>query len=121
MFYYIRNSLCRKLEVKAFAAKSLQSYPTLCDPIDGSPPGSPSLGFSRQEHWSGLPLPSPKTFEIRKNRLTTRPSLRPSAWMSSPRVWLLSVVGAKTRRRKQHSSWHNEQGEGMWFSMRGVG
>ena len=29
------------------AAKSLQSYPTLCDPIDGSPPGSPSLGFKR--------------------------------------------------------------------------
>ena len=43
----------------AAAAKSLQSYPTLCNPIDGSPPGSPSLGFSRQEHWSGLPFPSP--------------------------------------------------------------
>ena len=41
------------------AAKSLQSCPTLCDPIDGSPPGSPSLGFSRQEQWSGLPFPSP--------------------------------------------------------------
>ena len=91
----------------AAAAKSLQSCPTLCYPIDGSPPGSPipvilqartlewvaisfsnswkwkvkvkslsrvqlfttpwtaayqalpSLGFSRQEHWSGVPLPSP--------------------------------------------------------------
>ena len=43
----------------AAAAKSLQSCPTLCDPTDGSPPGSPSLGFSRQEHWSGLPFPSP--------------------------------------------------------------
>ena len=85
----------------AAAAKSLQSYPTLCDPIDGSPPGSPipgilqartlewvaisffnawkwkwsrvwllatpwiashqalpSMGFSRQEYWSGVPLPS---------------------------------------------------------------
>ena len=31
----------------------------LCDPIDGSPPGSSVLGFSRQEHWSGLPFPSP--------------------------------------------------------------
>ena len=88
------------------AAKLLQSCPTLCDPIDGSPPGScpwdspgknpgvgchfllqlwkwkvkvkslshvplfttpwtaayqapPSMGFSRQEYWSGLPLPSP--------------------------------------------------------------
>ena len=42
-----------------YTAKLLQSCPTLCDPIDGSPPGSPSLGFSRQGHWSGLPLPSP--------------------------------------------------------------
>ena len=45
--------------LSAAAAKSLQSCPTLCDPIDGSPPGSPSLGFFRQEHWSGLPFPSP--------------------------------------------------------------
>ena len=91
----------------AAAAKSLQSCPTLCDPIDSSPPGSsvpgilqarilesvaiafsnawkwkvkvkllsrvrlfatpwtaayqapPPMGFSRQEYWSGVPLPSP--------------------------------------------------------------
>ena len=91
----------------AAAAKSLKSCPTLCDPIDGSPPGSPiagilqtrtlewlaisfsnawkwkvkvkslscvrllatswtvayhappSMGFSRQEYWSGVPLSSP--------------------------------------------------------------
>ena len=43
----------------AAAAESLQSCLTLCNPIDGSPPGCPSLGFSRQEHWSGLPFPSP--------------------------------------------------------------
>ena len=43
----------------AAAAKLLQSCLSLCDPIDGSLPGSPSLGFSRQEHWSGLPFPSP--------------------------------------------------------------
>ena len=43
----------------ATAAKLLQLCPTLCGPIDGSSPGSPSLGFSRQEHWSGLPFPSP--------------------------------------------------------------
>ena len=95
------------LEKYAAAAKSLQSCPTLCDPIDGGPPGSPvpgilqartlewvvmsfsnarkgkvkgkslsrvrlfmtpwsaayqappSMGFSRQEYWSGVPLPSP--------------------------------------------------------------
>ena len=92
----------------AAAAKSLQSCPTLCNPRDKSPPGSPvpgilqartlewvpisfsnawkwkvkvkspscvrlfatpwtaayqaplSMGFSRQEYWSGVPLPSPK-------------------------------------------------------------
>ena len=43
----------------AAAAKSLQSCPTLCDPIGGSHQAPPSLGFSRQEHWSGLPFPSP--------------------------------------------------------------
>ena len=32
---------------------------TLCDPIDGSPLGSPSVEFSRQEHWNELPFPSP--------------------------------------------------------------
>ena len=42
-----------------YAAKSLQSCLTLCDPIGGSPPGSSVPGFSRQEHWSGLPFPSP--------------------------------------------------------------
>ena len=46
-------------DLTAAAAKSLQSCPTLCDPIDGSPPGSQSLGYSRPEHWSGLPFPSP--------------------------------------------------------------
>ena len=31
----------------------------LCDPIDAAHRAPPSLGFSRQEHWSGLPFPSP--------------------------------------------------------------
>ena len=31
---------------------------TLSDPMDYSPPGPPSMGFSRQEYWSGVPLPS---------------------------------------------------------------
>ena len=54
------NSWCVKVWywIAAAAANLLQSCPTLCDPIDGSPRGSPSLGFSRQEHWRGLPFPS---------------------------------------------------------------
>ena len=43
----------------AAAAASLQSCPTLCSPMDGSPPGSSVHGISRQEYWSGLPFPSP--------------------------------------------------------------
>ena len=36
----------------AAAAKSLQSCPALCEPIDGSPPGSSVHGILRQEYWS---------------------------------------------------------------------
>ena len=36
-----------------------QSCPTLSDPMDYSLPAPPSMGFSRQECWSGVPLPSP--------------------------------------------------------------
>ena len=40
----------------AAAAKSLQSCPTVCDPMVAAHQAPPSLGFSRQEHWSGLPF-----------------------------------------------------------------
>ena len=35
-----------------------QSCLTLSDPMDYSLPGSSAMGFSRQEYWSGVPLPS---------------------------------------------------------------
>ena len=50
--------LSSTLKVYAATAKSLQSCLTLCDPIDGSPPDSPIPGIL-QDHWSGLPFPSP--------------------------------------------------------------
>ena len=101
------NNPTQRDTAAAAAAKSLQSCPTPCDPIDSSPPGSPvpgilqartlewvaisfsnawkwkvkvkslsrvqllvtpwtaahqaspSMGFSRQKYWSGVPLPSP--------------------------------------------------------------
>ena len=41
-------------------AKSFQSCPTLCDPMDCVAHQVPlSMGFSRQEYWSGLPCPPP--------------------------------------------------------------
>ena len=40
-------------------AKSLQLCPTLCDPIDSSPPGSPVLGIlqARTLEWVAIPSP----------------------------------------------------------------
>ena len=60
-YHYIYIYLFIYLFILAAAAtaKSLQLCPTLCNPMDCSPLGSPSLGFSRQEHWSRLPFPSP--------------------------------------------------------------
>ena len=65
MVKFSRENLSQKRGNKAeataaaTAAKSLQLRPTLCDPIDRSLQAPQSLGFSRQEHWSGLPFPSP--------------------------------------------------------------
>ena len=49
----------QRRETSCVCAKSLQSCPTLCDPMDCSIPTPLSIGFSRQEDWSGLPCPSP--------------------------------------------------------------
>ena len=44
----------------AAAAKSLQLCPTLCNPTEGSPPGSSVHGIFQARVWSGMPLPSPR-------------------------------------------------------------
>ena len=43
-------------DIPVTAAKSLQSCPTLCDPIDGSPPGSPVPGIlqARIQEWLAI-------------------------------------------------------------------
>ena len=38
-----------------------QSYPTLSNPWAAAYQAPPSMGFSRQEYWSGVPLPSPSS------------------------------------------------------------
>ena len=50
--YYVPYE--RKWKVKVLVA---QLCLTFCDHVESSPPLS--VGFSRQEHWSGLPFPSP--------------------------------------------------------------
>ena len=52
---WLKRSLT-KTEAAAVAAKSLQSCPTLCDPIDGSPPGScvPGILQARILEWVAI-------------------------------------------------------------------
>ena len=52
----LMDSLCWLIPAAAAAAKSLQSCPTLCDPIDGSPPGSPVPGIlqARTLEWVAI-------------------------------------------------------------------
>ena len=50
--------LLQYMKVKS-ESEVAQSFPTLSDPMDCSLPGSSVHGFSRQEYWSGVPLPSP--------------------------------------------------------------
>ena len=59
MWKCYRDILSQISNAAAAAAKSLQSCLTLCDPIDGSPPGSLVPGILEAKHWSGLPFPSP--------------------------------------------------------------
>ena len=53
-----RNDWRRKNDTAA--AKSLQSCLTLCDPIDGSPPGSPVPGIlqARTLEWAAISFPN---------------------------------------------------------------
>ena len=55
--------LLQCMKVKS-ESKVAQSCPTLSDPMDCSLPGSSVHGFSRQEYWSGLPLPSLHSYMI---------------------------------------------------------
>ena len=62
----VMSLLFNMLSIAAAAtAKSLQLYPILCDPIDGSPPGSTILGILQARTLKllqeGGPLPGPKT------------------------------------------------------------
>ena len=50
-------------------SKVAQSCPTLSDPMDCSLPGSSAMGFSRQEYWSGVPLPSPRCKLVTYNKI----------------------------------------------------
>ena len=64
-----------------------QSCPTLCDPGTVAHQAPPSMGFTRQEYWSGLPFPSPRDLPnpgieprsptLQADALTSAPSGKP--------------------------------------------
>ena len=56
----MRISMQEHLKTAAAAAKSLQSCPTLCDPVDGSPPGSaiPGILQARTLEWVAISFSS---------------------------------------------------------------
>ena len=57
-----------KTYYKAMKSEVAQSCPTLCDPWTVAYQVPPSMGFSRQEYWSGLPLPSPLNVTSHKRK-----------------------------------------------------
>ena len=56
----------------AAAAKSLQSCLTLCDPIDGSPPGSPAPGIlqARTLEWVAISFPNARKRKVKVKSLS---------------------------------------------------
>ena len=52
-------SLSSEASARGSVCSVAQSCPTLCDPMDCSPPDSSVHGILRQEYWSGLPCPPP--------------------------------------------------------------
>ena len=55
-FIHQTDNAVGEFYIKSAAAKSLQSCPTLCDPIDGSPPGFPVPGIlqARTLEWVAI-------------------------------------------------------------------
>ena len=70
----------------AAAAKSLQSCPTLCNPIDGSPPGSsiPGIIQARTLEWVAISFSNAWKWEV-KEKLLSRVQLAATPW-TAPRL-----------------------------------
>ena len=68
----------------AAAAKSLQSCPTLCDPIDGSPPGSavPGILQARTLEWAAISFSNAWKWNV-KGKLLSRARLFTTPWTAA--------------------------------------
>ena len=70
----------------AAAAKSLQSCPTLCDPIDSSPPGSPVPGIlqARTLEWAAISFSKAWKWKVKVKSLSCVRLLVPAAYQAPP-------------------------------------
>ena len=71
-------------KVAAAAAKSLQSCPTLCDPIDGSPPGStvPGILQARTLEWAAISFSNAGKWKV-KGKSLNRVRLLATPWTAA--------------------------------------
>ena len=72
-----------------------QSCPTLCDPMGIAHQAPPSMGFSSQEYWSGLPCPSPGDLPdpgIEPALPHCGQMLYPLSHQGSPKLWYIYIV-----------------------------
>ena len=74
---FFPDSIMNILTIKVFvaAAKSLQSCPTLCDPIDSSPPDSPVPGIlqARTLEWVAIPFSNAWNWKVKVKSLSRDP------------------------------------------------
>ena len=74
------TNLCSNRHSDAAAAKSLQSCPTLCDPIDGSPPGSPVPGILQARTLGWVAISFSNRHSVTTKWLQTRNRNREQNW-----------------------------------------
>ena len=87
----------------AAAAKSLQSCPTLCDPIDGSPPGSPVPGTRELQRQPGLGRPRLEREGKFTEVILTKPDILSSFYCDA--CSSSSVVGAEMPKVSRKWLW----------------
>ena len=101
--YHLSNEANVGYVTAAAAAKSLQSCPTLCDPRDGSPPGSPVPGIlqARTLEWGAISLSNAWKWKV-KVRSLSRVRLLATPWTATHQA--MSLVNVKSKWKRTHST-----------------
>ena len=95
---------CMKVKSESEVA---QSCPTLATPWTTAYQAPPSMGFSRQEYWSGLPLPSP-TQGLKNTQILSSELLLLSCYVmteSSVTPWTVACQASLSMGFSRHRYW----------------